>query len=148
MKGKIISWVLVILWMTLIFYQSHKPAIESNEISKGITVKIIEVVKKLIPNIDIDAGRFNHIIRKGAHFFVYLVLGVLVANGLIRCDVTGSRLMCFALLICVLYAIGDEAHQLFIPGRGGQVRDVILDSVGSLVGILSYWWLMSWHDLF
>ena len=34
------------------------------------------------------------------------------------------------------YAISDEVHQLFVPGRAGQVRDVLIDSAGSLLGII------------
>jgi len=41
----------------------------------------------------------------------------------------------FAFLICVIYAISDEIHQLFVPGRTGQLKDVIIDSSGSFVGI-------------
>lgn len=41
-------------------------------------------------------------------------------------------------MICILYAISDEVHQLFVPGRGGQVRDVIIDSAGAIAGILGY----------
>lgn len=139
MKRKILPWVLVVLWMALIFYQSHKPATESNELSTGITEKIVEVVEKLAPDVDIDIGRFNHIVRKNAHFFAYLVLGILVANGLRNNGLSGYKGFILALFICVLYAISDEIHQLYVPGRGGQVKDVILDSGGALVGILGYW---------
>ncbi len=66
---KILTWVLVILWMTLIFYLSHKPATESNELSKGITEIIVETVEKVDPGVDIEVGRVNHIIRENAHFF-------------------------------------------------------------------------------
>ena len=34
------------------------------------------------------------------------------------------------------YAMTDEFHQLFVPGRSGQVRDVLLDSCGAAVGVL------------
>lgn len=136
---KILPWVLVILWMALIFYLSHQPATKSNGLSTGITEKIVEMVEKIAPDIDIDMGSFNHILRKNAHFFAYLVLGALVANGLRSCNVNGYKCIGFALLICVLYAISDEIHQLYVPGRGGQVKDVIIDSAGALVGILGYW---------
>ena len=36
----------------------------------------------------------------------------------------------------MIYAISDEIHQLFVPGRSGQVRDVLIDSAGSLLGII------------
>ncbi|MFQ8632799.1 MAG: VanZ family protein, partial [Intestinibacter bartlettii] len=35
----------------------------------------------------------------------------------------------------VLYAISDEIHQYFVPGRACQFRDVMIDSCGALFGI-------------
>lgn len=43
---KILPWLLVILWMSLIFYLSHQPVAESNKLSKGITEKLVEVAEK------------------------------------------------------------------------------------------------------
>lgn len=135
---KIIPWLLVILWMSLIFYLSHQPVAESNKLSKGITEKLVEIVEKIDSNKDFNLGRANHILRKNAHFFAYLILGVLVANGLRISGVVGYGAIGSALFICVLYAISDEMHQLFVPGRGGQVKDVLIDSAGSVIGILGY----------
>ena len=44
-----------------------------------------------------------------------------------------------SLLVCVLYAISDELHQLFVSGRGAQVKDVLIDSAGATVGVCLYW---------
>lgn len=93
------------------------------------------------PDIKFNMGRFNHMLRKGAHFFAYLVLGILMINGLSSSDIYGFKGIGLAILICILYAISDEVHQLFDPGRGGQVSDVILDSAGAIIGILGYKWL-------
>lgn len=41
-------------------------------------------------------------------------------------------------LIAVLYAASDEIHQLFVPGRSGQLSDVILDSAGALAGVAAF----------
>jgi VanZ family protein len=138
MKRKVLPWLLVILWMALIFYLSHQPATRSNGLSKGATEIIVETVEKIAPNVDINKRSFNNIIRKNAHFFAYLVLGTLVSNGLRGSGVAGYRSIGLALLFCILYAISDELHQLFVPGRGGQVKDVIIDSAGAVVGILGY----------
>ena len=143
MKNKIISWLLVILWMALIFNLSNKLAIESNKMSKGITQTIVETLEKVAPNSDIDIEIFNNILRKNAHFFAYLVLGVLVVNGLRNSGIIGYRAFGLAILICVLYAISDEIHQLFVPGRGGQIKDVIIDSAGAVFGIGVYMVLKS-----
>lgn len=36
----------------------------------------------------------------------------------------------------MIYACTDEIHQLFVPGRSGQFRDVMIDSLGAFIGIL------------
>ena len=51
------------------------------------------------------------------------------------------RLDYFAWLWCICYAATDEFHQLFVPGRYGMVRDVILDSMGALTGIVVCIWV-------
>lgn len=137
-RKTILPWVLVILWMALIFYLSHQPVVESNNLSTGITEVVADTLEKVKPDIKINLGRLNHIIRKNAHFFAYLILGVLVLNGLRSSGVGGFKAIALALIICVLYAISDEVHQLFVPGRGGQVRDVLIDSIGAVVGIGMY----------
>lgn len=131
----IISWGAVFLWMALIFNLSAQVADNSNELSKGITQVIAEAIEKIAPEADFDLGRLNHLIRKNAHFFCYLTLGVLVMNALKGRVVVGRRAFWMALSICVLYAASDEVHQLFVPGRGGQLKDVLLDSAGAIVGI-------------
>ncbi|MFC3884679.1 VanZ family protein [Bacillus songklensis] len=132
------SWTAVILWVVLIFYLSNQPATESNHLSKGITEVIVKTAEKVAPNTEFDIRNFNHIVRKNAHFFAYLVFGVLVASVLGRSVVHRYRIIGLALLICVLYAISDEMHQLFVPGRGAQVKDVFIDSAGASVGIGVY----------
>lgn len=44
-------------------------------------------------------------------------------------------------MICTGYAVRDEIHQLFVPGRGAQVRDVLIVSGGAVVGIMM--WLVA-----
>ncbi|QSX05289.1 VanZ family protein [Sedimentibacter sp. zth1] len=132
----IISWTTVLIWMVVIFNLSSQPAHQSNKLSTGVTQVIIKTVKKVAPNTNFDIKKFNHYVRKNAHFFAYLVLGVLVMNALRRSDV--FRYKFFALLICIFYAISDELQQIFVPGRGPQVKDVFIDSAGAVVGILAY----------
>ena len=131
------SWLAVGFWMGLIFYLSHQPATESSELSQGFTAMIIRFLAFIIP-VTIDLDHIHFLIRKGAHFFAYFVLGFLIMTAL------GSRLssvakrVLIAFAICLLYAISDEVHQLFIPGRSGEIRDVIIDSAGAIVGIGCY----------
>jgi len=121
--------------MGVIFYLSHQQAVESNSLSTGITERIVAIIERVTFGVEIDLVHFNHLIRKSAHFFAYLVLGVLVSNALNSHGYAGFKLFWVAMVICVLYAISDEVHQLFVPGRAGQVRDVLIDSAGAVVGI-------------
>lgn len=137
-KRKIISWLAIILWLVLIFILSAQPVHKSNGLSKGIAGKIIKIIEKISPDKNISLGRFNHYLRKTAHFFFYMILGILMMNVLKMVKVEGAKRIALALVICVLCAMLDEFHQLFVPGRGAQVKDVIIDSIGAIVGIGLY----------
>ncbi|TYO92008.1 VanZ family protein [Desulfallas thermosapovorans] len=136
---KFLSWITVILWMVLIFNLSSQVAEQSNELSTGITEVIVKTVEKVAPMAEFDIKSFNNVLRKNAHFFAYLVLGILLLNALRRSGVNGYRSFALTLGFCVLYAVSDEVHQLFVSGRGGQVKDVIIDSAGVSVGIGVFW---------
>lgn len=80
----------------------------------------------------------HNFLRKYAHFIIYLFLGVIVKNALSVSGITGLKSFAIALLICALYAVTDEIHQAFVPGRRPLVMDVVIDSAGSFVGITLY----------
>ena len=124
--------------MALVFYLSAQPAEQSNNLSTDVTEIIVETVEKVVPSVDFDLESFNHLLRKNAHFFAYLVLGILILNAVRRSGVLGFRGIILTLFISVLFAVSDEIHQLFVPGRGGQVKDVLIDSAGAFIGILMY----------
>jgi VanZ family protein len=137
-KNILIPWAAVVLWLVFIFYLSAQPVYESNMLSKRVTEVVVETVEKVAPESKLDVNRMNHLLRKNAHFFAYLMLGILMMNLLGRSGVGGTKGIVLALGICVLYAISDEVHQLFVPGRGAQVRDVLIDSAGAIIGIRMY----------
>jgi VanZ family protein len=137
-RNVILSWTAVVLWLVLIFYLSSQPAEESNGLSKSVTKIIVETVEKIVDvKEDINmVDRFNHLVRKYAHFMSYLILGILVNNALVVSNV--NKTFKYSLLFCIVYAISDEFHQLFVPGRGAQISDVIIDSFGAFFGIWFY----------
>ncbi|KRL03973.1 VanZ family protein [Liquorilactobacillus oeni] len=77
-------------------------------------------------------------IRKGAHFFSYLLLGTFFYLGL-KPRLNSTVL---SVLICALSTVGyaalDEYHQLLTGGRTPLFQDVILDGIGGLAGILIF----------
>lgn len=122
---KRINILLVILWMILIFTMSSFNSTESSNQSNFIVDIITNIFN--ITNINL----LSLIIRKLAHFTEYFILGILIYN-LIH---SYNKKICIAIIICVLYAISDEIHQLFVPGRSCQLLDILIDTMGSIVGI-------------
>lgn len=135
---KKISWAVVLICMILIFNLSSQTAKQSNELSKFVTRVIVNVVKIVLPESDFNARSLNNIVRKNAHFFAYLVLGVLIINAFMKSGMPVFKSIALTLLICVVYAVSDEFHQLFVSGRGASVTDVLIDSAGTSVGIGGY----------
>lgn len=133
--SKKIKWILVIIWMIIIFWFSNQPAVISDEKSKFV----IYVFKTLGLNLDSILGDLaNFIVRKVAHFTEYLILYVLIFNALME-DLNLKKSLMMALFIVFLYACSDEIHQLFIPGRTGRIRDVLIDTCGgSFVLLIIY----------
>ena len=134
----IISWTALIFWIVLIFYLSAQPVSKSNGLSKKVTEVIIEKVDMVAPNANFNINRMNYLVRKNAHFFAYLILGILVMNVLRGRGVSNTKGFILSLMFCILYAISDEFHQLFVPGRSGQIKDVLIDSTGAAIGIGMY----------
>ena len=132
----IISWALVISWMAVIFMLSSQVAEQSNELSTGITQTIIEIIQKATPLWEIGSEKLNHILRKGAHFTAYMILGALAMNALCKSFGIGKRHIFWGFMICVIYAVSDEVHQAFVPGRGPALKDVLIDSAGAFTGII------------
>ena len=131
-------WGLVIVWMMGIFLLSSQRATASSDLSGVITKWLYGVAERIFPETAFDFSTLSFIVRKTAHFFAYLILGSLVMNGFRGKELPATKWLFRALVVCVLYAISDEIHQLYVPGRSGEVTDVLLDSVGSLIGIGIY----------
>jgi VanZ family protein len=74
---------------------------------------------------------------KLVHFFLYAVLGVLLARPIIDDDaLPWGKLACVAAL-CIAAGAIDEWHQQWIPGRATDIGDWTADSIGAVVGIIT-----------
>jgi VanZ family protein len=75
---------------------------------------------------------------KGVHFLEYGVLGALMANA-VHMSWPHRRLRYLAALwLSIGLALVDELHQVYVPGRVGDVRDLIADALGALLATLAY----------
>lgn len=161
---RILVLFLWIALMVLIYWFSDQPDTVSSEQSMRIGKLICSILVGGYDTLsEVTRNQYaeliDHFVRKSAHFCEYAVLGMLTWGSFCsvravfgekgrRCSETcseaesGSRSLwayrkieLFAWVWCICYAATDEFHQLFVPGRYGMVRDVILDSLGALTGI-------------
>lgn len=141
---KVISLLLVLLWMMLMFSFSSA----TGEESSGVSDKVIETITLTLTDIkdnskemDEVKDKYGFIVRKTAHFFVYFMLGIIVMNAFYTFRVN-KYMVIYASIICILYAITDEFHQTFVDERSGQISDVLLDSSASLIASYFFMKLM------
>lgn len=139
---KITIQILLILWMVLIFFFSHQPAIDSDKVSNGVIDKIIHTVE-VISGHEFSNNELETIsnflifpVRKLAHFTLYFILGILIYNTICLYSINNKKILFGSILLCIIYACSDEIHQLFVLGRSGELRDVLIDTLGSSLGIL------------
>lgn len=127
-KRKIIYWFLLIVWMIGIFIMSNQPAQISDSQSEGV----INILSAIGINMNGIFGQLtNFIVRKCAHFLEYMVLSLLAFN-VFKLYFNIRRVIFMTVGLVFFYACSDEIHQLFVLGREGAFRDVIIDTVGVL----------------
>ena len=135
-RKAVIAWLAVLIWMGVIFYFSHQPGDVSGETSGRIVEMISGAVTTVLPFVEIPGEGLHFAIRKGAHFFIYSILGLLSFIAFVVSGAKGRNAVFYAWLLATVYAGIDEYHQTFIPGRSGEVTDVLIDSAGAIIGIL------------
>ena len=143
MKKKI-AWFPTIVLMIIIFYFSNQPADVSSDLSGGISYQIVEFTVSMIDeaynNKEILslAERIDYPVRKLAHLTEYALLGMAITFGILYGSnvekLNQKRQYVFVQGIGSFYAMTDEIHQLFVPGRAGRMSDVLIDSIGIMFG--------------
>lgn len=141
---KVIYSILIVLWMSVIFSLSNQAASDSTELSDGFISNTIGNVYKIF-NKNIGSDELNeikfkyaHLVRKMAHFTIYMILGILVTLLVCEYNISFYKCLFISLLVCLLYSISDEVHQLFVMGRSGEIKDVLIDTSGSFIGIFVF----------
>ncbi|MCZ8539062.1 VanZ family protein [Psychrobacillus psychrodurans] len=126
----------VLFWMILIYYFSQQTVYESIRLSRVVTMVFTNILDTFFPYFVFEVEYIHHIVRKLAHFTIYLILGVLVSYLLNIGKVKEWKIIILAVICCLLFAISDETLQLFIYGRGAQLTDVLIDIAGASLGII------------
>jgi VanZ family protein len=132
---KYIKLTLIIIWMAIIFWFSNQKADDSTKLSDGLILKTVRIIEKINHKTYSDEeilNKFVYPVRKAAHFMMYFILGIFsVIN--FKNDKDG---LINAFIICITYAFFDEIHQMLVGSRSREVRDVLIDSISSLLSII------------
>ena len=160
---RIAAAVLAVIWMFRIFSFSDAPGSVSMQTSRSVSYDLVKSVNDIL-GLGMDEDRIYGLsrsiektVRKLAHMCEFAVLGALVGCACdawryagfrtdpvkresMRSGPFGAYLRAIAaLLICLIYGATDEFHQTFVDGRSGEVRDVLVDTLGALIAIVLIW---------
>lgn len=144
MKLKYVSWLPAFCLMIMIFSFSSKTADKSDQSSTMIADRILSVYEniadqQLEEGVRVERiGVIDHVVRKSAHFTEYLLLAVAFVFHFILWRKTGWKLFIWSVGLTSFYAATDEFHQLFVNGRSAQVRDILIDTMGAMIGFLVF----------
>ena len=132
--------ILILILCAIIFFFSNQPADKSSNTSGGFIKFILEInpfTAKLeeIEKLELQEN-LSYIVRKGAHFSIYTVLGLLLMTYVNTYNISVKEKVLISFIAGTLYAITDEVHQYFVPGRSCEFKDVCIDGSGILFGII------------
>lgn len=139
---KPLSFIPALLMMYTIFSFSAQDGTTSANLSYKVSYKAVSIADRAL---DLDLSdkqisrcirKIHFYVRKLAHFTEYFLLAITVAFPLYVYGIRGFWLVIAGGILCVGFAALDELHQYFVSGRSCSVRDVMIDSCGSLLGIL------------
>ncbi len=138
---RIITVLLTIALCVTIFCLSAENATESSATSRGIIKKVIALFIDDFENLSEAKQKeicapFQFVVRKSAHFCLYFLLGTLAFLSVLTYDKIASWLkVSIGISFAYLYAVSDEIHQRFVPGRSGELRDTLIDLSGAIIGV-------------
>lgn len=129
---RILLAIPMLIVMFIIFGFSGADGLESGSLSYAIAIWVSDVFDAI--GVELSAEELHLPIRKLAHMSEYALLFITSMWALLGI----KKRYLFAACISVMFAISDEIHQLFVPGRAGSAVDVLIDSVGVGIGMLVY----------
>ena len=132
--------ILILINFIAIFGFSEQNGEQSTSLSRNITLDVLNTFgdynEPLTETQEVQVLNVEHIIRKLAHFTIYTILGILLMSLAETFDYKNRKRLFLCILIGLLYACLDEFHQSFTPGRTPLITDVLIDTLGVIVGSL------------
>ncbi|MBE6787465.1 MAG: hypothetical protein E7537_03865 [Ruminococcaceae bacterium] len=139
---RVLSVILLVCWMTFIFFLSNQNADASSQTS-GQVIEVLaekfypEFEQMTEPQKQEVISSLQFVVRKSAHVGMFAVLGLLSFLTFISyVDLRFFTRTFWAVAVSVLYAATDEYHQRFVGGRSCELRDFLIDTAGILAAVL------------
>lgn len=143
MKKNILRIILILLLLGtfyIIFGFSSQDGEKSGSLSRRITEKIATLIPQIQEKSKLEKenimNTMESIIRKMAHFSIYTVVGLLLMALVSTYNIKEKNRLIISLTTGIIYATSDEIHQSFVPGRSPMITDVVIDTMGVILGIL------------
>lgn len=139
---KPLSLIPGLVMMYVIFNFSGQEGPESAQLSRKVNQLLVLAYNKILgkgyDNASLNAliDYIHPYVRKGAHVTEYILLAMSIGLPLWVYRLRGIKLTLFAGIFCVGFAALDEYHQSFVAGRVADSHDVLIDSIGILIGII------------
>ena len=138
-------WIITISWIVMIFHLSNQTAVQSSNTSN----MIVNVINEIL-GVDIED---DTVIRKVAHATEFAILTIFTYVALSSTNKISNQTsyaespvklmrsdnemnIVFTLWFTILNAIFDEYHQLFVDGREGSIKDVLIDLIGIVIVLI------------
>lgn len=130
--GTALLWIAALGWAAMLFFFSGQDANESGRLSLWVT----EHVMRLFPFLPFELEQVHFFVRKAAHFSIFALEGFLLGLAMMKTLPEKWLGGVLAILSCGVVAVLNEYHQSFVEGRSCEVRDMLIDSAGALLGVL------------
>ena len=85
-----------------------------------------------------EFGGWDTLAKKGGHLIGYAVLGAAYYYAVNSGRIATRRHFFLAVFMAAIYALTDEWHQKFVPGRNSSLIDVCIDTAGGLIGAATF----------
>lgn len=121
-------WIITFVVIISIFYATQSPGFTGSH-TKGLLYSFLSSFFDPNPSV---IWTINVIIRKTGHIVAFGILAVFLYLALSKT----RRPFLYAWVITTVYAVVDEFHQGFIPGRTSSFADVVLDSFGAFLALM------------
>lgn len=107
-------WLPFFVWSIVIFSFSSNPTVKTSEIHWQ-----------------------DFLLKKTAHVVEYFIFSLLLYRALINSGIKSKKMAIIVVISAFIYGLTDEFHQSFTPGREPKLRDVLIDTFGSILFIYS-----------